>query len=203
MDTLKDDKYEQITRGQGFKNVWSGIECALKVGFDKIKLNCVVIRDFNHNELIDFAKLSRLYPIEVRFIEYMPFLSNKWSAKSLVSYKEMLVKINSGFSSNFKRVKQDLNETAKIFKEPGSPGSIGFITSLTDEFCSGCNRLRLTADGNLKVCLFGKAETSLRDLMRNGANDTEIRDAIQNALIGKARKHAGKTNLSSSYNNIL
>lgn len=194
LDTLDPDKFEQITRRRGLKLVLDGLENALSVGFNMVKLNCVVMKGINDNELVDFARLLRVYPTidEIRFIEFMPFLGNRWASDLLVSYKQMY-KIISLEMPNLKPVAdQNPCETSKLFKESDTKGAIGFITSMTDNFCGGCNRLRLTADGNLKVCLFGRAETSLRDLMRNGATDEELVQAIRKALLGKSKQHAGK-----------
>lgn len=191
LDTMNSERFEQITRRKGLKLVLDGLESAIGAGFDKVKLNCVVMRGVNDDELANFARLTRVYPIEVRFIEFMPFLGNRWAAKSLISYKEMYEKISIELP-NLIPVSQGANETSKLFKEPGAMGTIGFITSMTDNFCGGCNRLRLTADGNLKVCLFGRAEVSLRDLMRNGATDSEIVQTVRSALIRKSWQHAGE-----------
>lgn len=191
LDTLKPERFEQITRRKGMKLVYEGMESAIEAGFDRVKLNCVVVRGFNDDELVEFAQMTRIYPIEVRFIEFMPFFGNKWAPESLVSYKEILDKLKVEFP-NLVRVRQGTNETSTLYREPGAIGTIGFITSMTNNFCSGCNRLRLTSDGNLKVCLFGRAETSLRDLLRNGATDTEVVKAIRIALSRKSKQHAGE-----------
>lgn len=191
LDTLKEDRFEEITRRKGLKYVLECLNEATEVGFENVKLNCVVMRGVNDDELIDFVLLARDRPIEVRFIEFMPFLGNRWSSDLLVPYRKMLDDILDKFP-NIARINQGSNETAKLFKEPSAKGRIGFITSMTDNFCSGCNRIRLTSDGNLKVCLFGRAEVSLRDLIRNGATDSEIVRTIQTALNGKKKQHAGE-----------
>ena len=115
----------------------------------------------NDDELIDFVELTRDRELDVRFIEYMPFDGNKWNDKKMVSYSRMLELIQRKYAL-LERSEDAANDTSKAYRVPGYTGRIGFITSMTEHFCGSCNRLRLTADGNLKVCLFGNAETSLR-----------------------------------------
>lgn len=182
-----------MARRKGWGLVMDGIKQALEVGIESIKLNCVVVRGFNDDEFLDFCQLAYQHPIEVRFVEFMPFFGNQWQPDSLVPYREMLSKIRANIPE-LKRLETGgaSHETSKVFRDPTMVGSIGFITSMTEHFCSGCNRLRLTADGNLKVCLFERNETSLRDLMRNGASDHELVCAIRTALAHKKKQHAGE-----------
>lgn len=191
LDTMKPERFEHMTRRKGWALVRDGLDKALEVGFAKVKLNCVVVRGFNDDELVDFVRLAANMPIEVRFIEFMPFLGNKWARNSLVPFDEMLRTIRAEFPQ-LVAIQSGPNETSKLFRQSNMLGSIGFISSLTDNFCSGCNRLRLTSDGSLKVCLFDERETSLRDLLRNGASDQEIVKAIATSLSKKKKQHAGE-----------
>lgn len=191
LDTLDPSKFERITRRPGWKLVFDGLMRALEVGFEKVKLNCVVIRGFNDHELVEFARLASKFPIEVRFIEFMPFMGNKWDRSKLVPFDEMLKSVRDEFPK-LAAIESGPNETSKLYKQPDMLGCIGFISSLTNNFCSSCNRLRLTSDGNLKVCLFERHETSLRDLLRNGATDRELIRAVQCALSRKKKRHAGE-----------
>lgn len=191
LDTLKPERFELMTRRKGWNLVMEGLKKALSLNFKSIKLNCVVMRGFNDDELVDFAQIAVEYPIEVRFIEFMPFAGNKWNSDLMLAYNDTLGIISSAFPG-LERLKSHQNETSKVFKSPAMAGSIGFISSISDNFCSGCNRLRVTSDGSLKVCLFGKEETSLRDLMRNGATDPELIKAISSALYRKQKQHAGE-----------
>jgi molybdenum cofactor biosynthesis enzyme MoaA len=191
LDTLRPERFEQMTRRKGWKLVYEGLVRASEVGFEKVKLNCVVIRGFNDDELVDFVRLATNMPIEVRFIEFMPFFGNRWSKNSLVPFKTMLQTIQNEYP-DLAEVKHGPNDTSRVFRQSNMLGSIGFISSLTENFCHSCNRLRLTSDGNLKVCLFDKRETSLRDLLRNGATDSEIVRAIQTDLLKKKKQHAGE-----------
>jgi cyclic pyranopterin phosphate synthase len=190
LDTLDPAKFDEITRRKGIDQVLDAIESALAYGYDPVKVNCVVMRGFNEDELHHFVALTRDRPIEVRFIEYMPFQGNGWSDGKFLSYREMIQRIEGHFPE-MERVADGPNDTSKTYRVPGFRGSVGFITSMSDEFCGTCNRLRLTADGALKVCLFGNAEVSLRDLMRSGAGDADLVESIQSAVSRKKAAHAG------------
>lgn len=151
------------------------------------KVNVVVMRGVNDDELVDFVKLTEKHRrLDVRFIEYMPFDGNRWAHAKFLSYAAMLQEVARAFGRlEDTNVGASPGDTAKYYRVPGFKGRVGFISSMTDHFCAGCNRLRITADGNLKVCLFGKDEVSLRDLLRNGASDEEVEQVICKALQGK------------------
>lgn len=170
--------------------VYKGLMDAVETKFDSIKLNCVVVKGFNDDELLDFAAIAESLPIEVRFIEFMPFAGNKWRADRMVSYRQMLEKIQEKFP-NLERTPSSRNEVSKVYKDASMVGSIGFISSMSDNFCSGCNRLRITSDGSLKTCLFTRDEMSLRDLIRNGATDRDLLKSIQASLYMKKRQNSG------------
>ncbi|XP_071540743.1 molybdenum cofactor biosynthesis protein 1 isoform X3 [Panulirus ornatus] len=194
LDTLIPQKFELITRRRGWERVMDGIEEALDLGYSPVKINCVVIRGKNEEELSDFVELTHHRDIDVRFIEYMPFDGNKWVDKKMVSYAEMLdniAKIYPGIT----KVSDKPMDTSKAYKVPGFVGQIGFITSMSENFCGSCNRLRVTADGNLKVCLFGTAEVSLRDAIRSGCSDEALLEVVGAAVGRKKRQHAGMQNL--------
>lgn len=180
-----------MTRRKGWDRVFRSIFSALDAGIEIVKINCVIMRGFNDDEVSDFARIAFDYPIEVRFIEFMPFEGNRWEIKKLVPYKSILADLMRSYPS-MKRTGISCNNTSKIYKADGMLGSIGFISSMSENFCSGCNRLRLTADGNLKVCLFGPEEVSLRDLLRKGASDSQVVDAITIALKSKKKQHSGE-----------
>lgn len=199
LDTLKPEKFEFITRRKGFDLVLRAIDLAIEHGYTPIKVNCVVMRDFNEDELADFVELTRSKPIEIRFIEYMPFDGNGWNDGRFMSYRDMIAAIEQ-VHPTLERLQDGPNDTSKTYQVPGFTGRVGFITSMSDLFCSSCNRLRLTADGNLKVCLFGKAEVSLRDVMRNGGSDDDLRAVIQAAVLRKKAAHAGMYNLAEMEN---
>lgn len=153
LDTLEPKKFEFITRRNGWQLVMRGITAAIQTNFPHpIKLNVVVMKGLNDDELCDFVQLTELCPVDVRFIEYMPFDGNKWKPQKMMPYKEMLENIRKKFP-NISPIKNDLkqNDTSKPYKVPGYLGQIGFITSMSKNFCGSCNRLRITADGHLKV----------------------------------------------------
>lgn len=129
----------------------------------------------------------------MRFIEYMPFDGNKWNTQKMVPFKEMLKIIGRSYPiESIHRLVDDPNDTSKAFKINGYTGQFGFITSMSEHFCNTCNRIRMTADGNLKVCLFGNAEVSLRDALRADTSEEEMNVLIGNAIRNKKAKHAGK-----------
>lgn len=116
----------------------------------------------NDDEILPFVELTRDRELDIRFIEYMPFEGNRWNDKKMVPYSRMLEIIQQQYGDQVYRSEDAANDTSKAYRIAGHVGRIGFITSMSEHFCGSCNRLRLTADGNLKVCLFGNAETSLR-----------------------------------------
>ncbi|KAJ1030692.1 hypothetical protein NDA18_001930 [Ustilago nuda] len=170
LDTLDSFKFEFMTRRRGHESVMACIERALALEMPSVKINVVVIKGLNDKQdVIDFVRFTKDKPITIRFIEYMPFDGNKWQVQKLVPYRDLVKTIQSEFP-DFERIsnRDDPNDTSKHWHVPGHQGTVGFITSMTENFCGTCNRLRITADGNLKVCLFGNAEISLRDAMRTG-----------------------------------
>ncbi|KAL2620069.1 hypothetical protein R1flu_000274 [Riccia fluitans] len=199
LDSLVPAKFELLTRRRGHAKVLQAINTALELGFNPVKVNVVVMRGFNDDELVDFVELTRSKPINVRFIEFMPFDGNVWSSKKLVSYFEMLSSLREKYPS-LSRLKDHPTDTAKNFQVDGFEGTVSFITSMTHSFCSGCNRLRLMADGNFKVCLFGPAEVSLRDAMRSGVDDEGLKQIIGDAVKRKKAAHAGMFDLAKTQN---
>lgn len=185
LDSLNADKFQQITRRKGHSAVLESLHMALSSEFPSVKLNVVIMKNTNEDELHSFCDLTKNFPMDVRFIEFMPFSGNRWHDSRFLSYAEMLHRIGEHYGA-LERANDGANDTCKHYRVPGFRGRIGFITSMTDQFCGTCNRLRITADGNIKVCLFGAEEVSLRNLMRKGATDSEIVEVIQHAL---HRKH--------------
>ncbi|EDV20219.1 uncharacterized protein TRIADDRAFT_61388 [Trichoplax adhaerens] len=193
LDTLVPAKFEFITRRRGWDRVMKGIDAALQLGYNPVKINCVVMKGLNDDEILDFVQLTETKAVDVRFIEYMPFDGNKWNYEKFVSYQQMLDIIRDRWPE-LVRMQDSPNDTSKAYQVPGHIGRIGFITSMSEHFCGSCNRLRLTADGNLKVCLFGNAEVSLRDVIRSGHSDEELLKIIGVAVGNKKKQHAGYLN---------
>ncbi|MED6133136.1 GTP 3',8-cyclase, mitochondrial [Stylosanthes scabra] len=199
LDTLVPAKFEFMTRRKGHEKVMNSINAAVDLGYHPVKVNCVVMRGFNDDEICDFVDLTREKPINVRFIEFMPFDGNVWNVKKLVPYSEMMDTVIKHFPS-IKRLQDHPTDTAKNFAIDGHQGRVSFITSMTEHFCAGCNRLRILADGNFKVCLFGPSEVSLRDPLRDGAEDDELREIISAAVKRKKASHAGMFDLAKTAN---
>ncbi|XP_068239463.1 molybdenum cofactor biosynthesis protein 1-like [Palaemon carinicauda] len=199
LDTLIPPKFELITRRRGWEKVIEGIDEALELGYSPVKINCVVMRGRNEDEILNFVEFTRDKDVDVRFIEYMPFDGNKWDDRKMVSYADMLYTIKESHPDLIK-ISDKPNDTSKAFKVPGYIGQIGFITSMTENFCGTCSRARITADGNLKVCLFGSSEVSLRDSMRSGCSDADLLEVIGGAVSRKKRQHAGMLNLAKLKN---
>ncbi|XP_068751753.1 molybdenum cofactor biosynthesis protein 1-like [Montipora capricornis] len=199
LDTLEPQKFEFLTRRKGWHKVMESIDCALELGFHPLKLNCVVMRGLNEDEVCNFVALTQDKPLDVRFLEYMPFDGNKWNFKKLVSYTEILDRISQRWP-DVAKLSNHPNDTSKAYKVPGFAGQIGFVTSMSEHFCGGCNRLRITADGNLKVCLFGNAEVSLRDALRAGTDEEEMLEIIGGAVKRKKKHHAGMFNIVKQKN---
>ncbi|XP_032071609.1 molybdenum cofactor biosynthesis protein 1 isoform X1 [Thamnophis elegans] len=200
LDTLVPAKFEFIVRRKGFHKVMEGIHKALDLGYNPVKVNCVIMRGLNEDELLDFVSLTEKQPLDVRFIEYMPFDGNKWNFKKMVSYKEMLDTIKQKWPDLKMLPCEEASSTAKAYRVPHFQGQVSFITSMSEHFCGSCNRLRITADGNLKVCLFGNSEVSLRDHLRCNASEEELIQIIGAAIGRKKKQHAGMFNISQMKN---
>ena len=185
LDTLDPWQFQIMTRRKGFDAVMRSIARILemnKLGAGvRLKINNVVMRGVNDRDIIPFVEMGREQDMEVRFIEYMPFDGNRWNRQKMMGYAEMLDLIKTKYGS-LTKVLDHKNDTSKTYRVPGFVGKFGFITSMTDNFCGTCNRLRITSDGNLKVCLFGNAEVSLRDILRKGNGGEPIDEEAMEAL---------------------
>ncbi|WP_316803713.1 GTP 3',8-cyclase MoaA [Pedobacter nototheniae] len=164
LDTLQPEKFMLITRRDVFHQVRSNIELLLQHKI-AVKINMVVMKGLNDNEIKDFIDWTKHNPIQVRFIEFMPFSGNKWTSNKMFSLEEILAVVEQDFT--ILPVKSALNDTAKSFMIPGYEGSFAIISTMTAPFCGTCNRMRLTADGKLKNCLFSADETDLLTALRN------------------------------------
>jgi GTP 3',8-cyclase len=191
MDSLNPEKYHRITRGGSLAPVWAGIEAARKAGLAPIKINVVAIAGFNDDEIIDFAKLTLRDPFQVRFIEFMPIgPANGWEPDHCIPSAEIKRRLES-FSplEPLDQGKATHDGPARLFKIPGAAGTIGLISPVSDHFCTSCNRLRLTADGKLKTCLFSEAEVDLKPLLRSGCGDDILEKTLAEAISQKPLRH--------------
>ena len=197
LDSLDSEKFKQITRRDNFKKVFDNIHLLIKEGFH-VKLNVVLIKDFNENEIIDFINLTKDWPIVVRFIEFMPFNGNKWDVSKLVSYESIMNRAFNEFSkTKIIRLKDAQNDTSKNYKVSHYKGSFAVISTVTNPFCDSCNRLRLTANGQLKNCLFSSEENDLLTQLREGKS---IEGVIQKSVLMKKKIRNGLTTNESFSN---
>jgi cyclic pyranopterin phosphate synthase len=187
LDTLKRERYRELTGSDNLLEVQAGLDKALSLGFHPLKINCVVLKDLNDDELLDFAHLARERPVQVRFIEFMPTVSQgKWTRHFLpmAAVHRRLAILGEGEPM----ARQTAAGPARIFRFPGFRGELGFISAISEHQCPGCNRLRVTAPGRLRPCLFGAAEIDLKGPLRQGADDAALGRLFQEAVTLKARK---------------
>ncbi|GFZ29730.1 GTP 3',8-cyclase MoaA [Clostridium zeae] len=183
LDTLNHEKYRTITKGGILKDVLEGIREAKKVNLTPIKLNVVLIRDFNEDEIVNFINLTKDEEIDVRFIELMPIGQVKdWSLNRYVSNENVLKRVPELIQIKSK----DMASPAKYYKLPDGKGNIGLINPISCKFCGNCNRIRLTADGKLKACLHSNTEIDIKGLIRAGQDTTEV---ICNIVKHKPKEH--------------
>jgi molybdenum cofactor biosynthesis protein A len=192
LDSLDREKFKHITRRDQFEKVYNNILLLVNEGF-KVKVNAVLMKGFNDNEIIDFINFTKDLPISVRFIEFMPFDGNKWDMSKMVSYKEVMSYVNASFTEDqIERLQDAPNDTSKNYRIKGYQGSFAIISSVTNPFCDSCNRLRLTANGQLKNCLFSSTESDLLTTLRQG---NSIEPIIQKAVQAKFKIRGGMDTL--------
>lgn len=188
LDTLSRNKYKEITGHDRFDQVWEGIELAHKNGFDPIKLNMVALSGVNDDELSDFARLSFSYPFHIRFIEYMPIGKSRMKYGPLLLVPEIKRRIST--IGKLIPVKNSINDgPAERYRFEGAKGEIGFIGALSHHFCNRCNRLRLTASGQLRPCLLSDHHEDLKSLLRKGCSDEELAEIFLAAVRHKPSDH--------------
>lgn len=201
LDTFKKDRFKEIARRDDLADVLRGIEKALEIGFPSVKLNMVVMSGWNDDEVLDFVEFAYDKPVNVRFIEYMPFKENGWQPEKVVTFKELRARIETRFE--LEAIEAEPSAVAKDFALRGGTGSVSFITSMSESFCSTCNRLRLTADGSIKSCLFYPAEINLRHALRQGASDQDIEDMIMYSLSMKPEAHPPAEEIAANENRSM
>jgi GTP 3',8-cyclase len=187
-DSLLAHRFAEMTRRDALGRVTAGLQAASAAGFSPVKVNCVVIRGSNDDEVVDFARLARETGYEVRFIEYMPLDADRtWDRSNVVPSSEVFDAISRIFPLAPVR---GGSEAATTFRfADGAPGAVGFISSVTEPFCESCDRLRLTADGRLLPCLFALDDTDLRTPLRGGASDEDLSARIRQGVRGKWAGH--------------
>jgi GTP 3',8-cyclase len=189
VDSLQRDRFFELTRRDALPQVLRGLE--LLATFPEahpIKVNAVAIRDFTEEEVIPFAELARKSPYEIRFIEFMPLdADHAWSPDQVLTGREIRAAIDAVFP--LEPAAREPHATARVYRFADGRGKIGFIDPVSEPFCADCNRIRLTADGRLRTCLFSLNETDLRGPLRTGADDEEIEQIIRDAVWRKELKH--------------
>jgi molybdenum cofactor biosynthesis protein A len=192
LDTLISQKFKEITLRDEFDIVYKNILLLVKEGFN-VKINAVLMKGVNDNEIVDFINFTKDLKVSVRFIEFMPFDGNKWDLTKMVSYKEVMAYVNNAFpESDIERLQDAPNDTSKNYRIKGFKGSFAIISSVTNPFCDSCNRLRLTANGQLKNCLFSSSESDLLSTLRSG---NSIEGVIQKAVLSKLKVRGGMDTL--------
>jgi cyclic pyranopterin phosphate synthase len=193
MDAVDPEKFARITRvPNGYQSVLAGIRAAKRAGLEPVKVNCVLLRGFNEDQIVEFARFSRDEGVVVRFIEFMPLEEDRvWSPEVVVTMDEILEKLNS-----FRPVHQLPNapsETARRYTFDDGIGEIGIIAPVSHPFCGHCSRVRLTSDGKIRTCLFSLLDHDLARRMYNGAGDSELTDYVRSVVDQKeARHHIGE-----------
>jgi cyclic pyranopterin phosphate synthase len=181
LDTLRRDRYRELTGSDNFLEVMAGIERATALGFHPIKINCVVLKGINDDELLDFALLTREQPLQVRFIEFMPTVAADRWARHFLPIAEVHRRL-AGLGPLLPVAPSLTAGPARISRVPGFVGELGFISSVSDHHCLTCNRLRLTAAGSLRPCLFGAAELEMKKSLRQGATDEMLGRLFREAM---------------------
>ncbi len=189
IDTLDAAKFKRITRWGDIDDVWRGIEAAEAAGLRPIKLNCVVIRGFNDSDVVDLARLTVERDWDVRFIEMMPFGEvTEFQLSNVVTFREMQDQVEAVFGP-LEEAGYDFVDPSRPFRIPGAKGTLGFISSVTEPFCQGCGRVRLTADGKLRLCLLRDDEVDLLTPLRSGASFRELQEIMWEGAFHKPWGH--------------
>lgn len=189
LDTLREDRFLEIARRPGLDRVLAGIDAAIARGLAPVKINCVVMRGYNEDEIAAFARWTRERAVYVRFIELMPVQENlDVQRDAYMSADEILERVRA--VGELEAVTgPGGNGPARYFAFPGAPGAVGVISPLSHDYCERCNRVRLTANGRLRLCLFGDHELDLRTPLRAGASQAEIADLLRSAMLIKPERH--------------
>jgi GTP 3',8-cyclase len=189
IDSLDAERFHKITRLGKIEQVWRGIVAAERAGLGPIKLNAVIVRGYNEEDIVDLARLTLEHPWDMRYIEVMPLGSiADFQTDSVVPVAEMKARIETAFGA-LEPLEWDGHNPARSFRLPEGLGSLGFISSVTDPFCSGCERMRLNADGRLRLCLLRDDEVDLLAPLRAGASDDDLREMMARGVANKPWGH--------------
>lgn len=190
LDSLDPVKFSEMTRRNYFHKVWEGIEAVEALGISPIKINVVLIRGINDDEILKFAHLARKRAFVIRFIEFMPIgADDGWSMNKVVLTQEIIETMEHGLGMKLVPIEYRGSQPEDRFMFEDGVGDIGFISSVSDPFCNNCNRIRLTSDGKLRTCLFSLTETDFKKLIREGADDDTIKEVLVDAVWKKEPGH--------------
>ena len=189
LDTLDPARFRQLARREGLPQVLEGIEAARRAGFSPIKINAVSMRGITENEVVPLARFARDRGLEMRFIEYMPIGADQWERNKVYFAQEILDQLEREFGAVLPCEDQDPRAPAQEFRYADGGGRVGIIASISRPFCMSCNRIRLTADGKLRNCLFALTEVDIKELLRGGAADADIAAAIRGNVGDKWEGH--------------
>jgi GTP 3',8-cyclase len=190
LDSLNRKRFKKITGVDYLENVLESIEAAKNAGLNPVKINAVIVRGWNEDEIVEFARFAREREVSFRFIEFMPLdAAREWNRTAVVSGREIKEKINSVFPLKLKTNSRGAETAWKYEFADGAKGEIGIIAPVTEMFCGACSRIRLTADGQIRTCLFSTEEYNLRDHLRRGASRKEIVEFIKQAVLKKEARH--------------
>ena len=185
LDSFKEDRFKMITGVDGLAKVINSIQKAIDIGFD-VKINTVVVRGWNDDEVLEFANFARRTGVTVRFIEFMPLDGTEiWRSDLVFSKNEMIKKIETNFGKVFPLIQREISAPAKLYSFSDGIGTVGFIPSVTEPFCSQCDRVRLTSDGRFLTCLFENPGYDIKGLLRKGASDEELASCIIDRVTAK------------------
>jgi cyclic pyranopterin phosphate synthase len=190
LDALREEIFQKISRRPGLDRVLAGIAAAQRAGFEQIRLNAVAIRGVTENEILPLVEFARERDLELRFIEFMPLDAEQhWTNDEVLTGGEILRRVEGAFGPLTAAERDDPNQPAVDFRFADGRGALGFINSVSEPFCEGCNRLRLTAEGQVRNCLFSTVEWDVRAVLRGGGTDEEIRELMRECVAAKAKAH--------------
>ncbi|MBC8144200.1 MAG: GTP 3',8-cyclase MoaA, partial [bacterium] len=207
LDTFNRERFFEITRRDALDDVLAGIDAVIDAGYTNLKVNAVVLRGFNDDELLDFVRFTADRPIAVRFIEFMPFTGNAWKAEQCVTMSEMLATIDEQFE--LERIPDGASPISRDFnvvdRATGHKhvGSVGVIASMSQPFCDTCSRLRLTAEGMIMPCLHSPLEFDVRRAIRDGGTNDDIADVFLRALGAKPKEHPSAEELVAQEGRVM
>ncbi len=190
LDSLRRERFKEMTGVDALENVLDSIDAAKSADLTPVKINCVLVRGRNDDEIVDFARFARETDVKMRFIEFMPLDSGgEWNRNQIVPAGEIREIINAVFPLELKEKSRGADTAWRYVFADGAPGEIGIVAPVTEMFCGACSRIRLTADGQIRTCLFSNVEHNLRDVVRSGASRGTIIEFIQSVVLKKEARH--------------